>query len=71
MKAGHKVTLKFTVTDAGDAVKGAKVKAKSKACTTNKKGVCTITFDKLKKGKFNALASRKEYAAGSVRLAVK
>ncbi len=71
LKAGHKVTLKFTVTDAGDAVKGAKVKVKSKSCTTNKKGVCTVTFDKLKKGKFNALASRKQYAAGSVRITVK
>ena len=71
VKAGKKVVLKFTVTDAGAAIKGAKVKAKSKSCKTNAKGVCTIKFDKLKKGKFNALASRTQYAAGSVRVTVK
>jgi hypothetical protein len=70
-KSGTTVTVKFTVTDAGEAIKGAKVKTKSQKCTTNKKGVCTLTFVKLKHGKFNALATRKEYAAGSVRLTVK
>jgi hypothetical protein len=69
-KAGRRVAVKFTVTDAGDAIKGAKVKARGLKCTTNKKGVCTLTFPKLKKGKFDALATRKEYAAGSVRLKV-
>ena len=77
VKAGPKkwngnkpVAVKFTVTDAGQAVKGAKVKAKGKKCTTNKKGVCTLVFPKQGPGKFNVLATRKEYAAGSVRVRV-
>ena len=41
-------------------MKGAKVKARGLKCTTNKKGKCTLHFPKLKHGKFNALATRKE-----------
>jgi hypothetical protein len=67
---GNPVTVTFKVTDAGAAIKGAKVKAKGKKCTTNKKGKCTLYFAKVKPGKFNALATRKEYAAGSVRIRV-
>jgi hypothetical protein len=77
VKAGPKkwngnkpVAVKFTVTDAGQAIKGAKVKAKGKKCTTNKNGVCTLVFPKQGPGKFNVLATRKEYAAGSVRVRV-
>jgi hypothetical protein len=77
LKAGPKkwngdkqVAVTFKVTDAGAAIQGAKVKAKGLKCTTNKKGRCTLHFPKLKKGKFDALATKKEYAAGSVRLRV-
>ncbi len=66
----NKVAVTFTVTDAGAAIQGAKVKAKGLKCTTNKKGRCTLHFLKLKQGKFDALAKKKEYAAGSVRLRV-
>jgi len=64
------VKVSFTVTDAGDPVKGAKVKAKGKKCTTDKKGVCTITFPKSGAGKFVAVAEKNDYADGSVRLKV-
>ncbi len=60
----------FTVTDAGDPVKGATVKAKGKKCTTDKKGVCKLTFPQLGSGKFEAVAEKKDYADGSVRLKV-
>ena len=69
-KPGKVVAVKFTVTDAGDRIKGAKVSAKGHTCTTNKQGVCTLHFSKLKSGQFNALARKKQYAAGSVRLRV-
>ena len=69
-KPGKVVAVKFTVTDAGERIKGAKVTAKGHKCKTNKQGVCTIVFSKLKSGKFDALAKKKLYAAGSVRLKV-
>ena len=69
-KPNKLVAVKFTVTDAGDAIQGAKVSARGHKCTTNKKGVCTIVFSKLKAGKFDAVAKKKQYAAGSVRLRV-
>ena len=69
-QAGKAVAVTFTVTDAGDAVKGAKVTAKGKKCSTNKKGKCTLHFPKLRNGKFEALAKKKQYAAGSIRLRV-
>ena len=66
----NKVAVTFKVTDAGAAIQGAKVKAKGLKCTTSKKGKCTLHFPKLKQGKFDALATKKHYAAGSVRLRV-
>ncbi len=64
------MTVEFKVTDAGDAVKGAVVKAKGEKCETNKKGVCSISFAKMGKDKFNAVAKAKDYADGSLRLKV-
>lgn len=40
-------------------------------CTTNKLGKCKLHFPRLRHGKFDVLAKKKEYAAGSVRLTVK
>ena len=62
--------VSFKVTDAGDGVKGAMVKAKGEKCKTDASGKCSITFPKLNTGKFNAVAKKKEYADGSVRLKV-
>ena len=64
------VKVSFKVTDAGDAVKGAVVKAKGEKCKTDASGKCSITFAKLNAGKFDAVAKKKEYADGSVRLKV-
>jgi hypothetical protein len=64
------VKVSFKVTDAGDAVKGAVVKAKGEKCKTDVSGKCSITFPKLNAGKFDAVAKKKEYADGSVRLKV-
>jgi hypothetical protein len=69
-KPGKVVAVKFTVTDAGDRIKGAKVSAKGHKCTTNKQGVCTMVFTKLKAARFTALAKKSQYAAGSVQLRV-
>lgn len=65
------VKVEFKVTDAGDPVKDAVVKAKGEKCETNNKGVCSITFSKMGQDKFNAVAKAKDYADGSVRLKVK
>ena len=43
-------------------MKGAVVKAKGEKCETNKKGVCSISFAKMGKDKFNAVAKAKDYA---------
>ena len=69
-KAGKVVAVSFTVSDAGERIKGAKVTAKGRKCTTNKLGVCSLVFPKLRPGKFEALAKKKQYAAGSIRLRV-
>jgi hypothetical protein len=54
----------FTVTDAGDAVAGAKVKVKGDgSATTGKKGTVTL---KLAKGKHSVSASKKGYASATV-----
>jgi hypothetical protein len=67
-KAGH---VTFTVTDAGDPVKGAKVKAKGESCKTDKHGKCTITFPGLPAHPFDVRATARSYADGSVTIKVK
>ena len=71
VKAGKASAVTFTVTDAGDPVKGAKVKAKGKTCKTDKKGKCTLHFPGLPAGGFDVLATAKHYADGAVRVKVK
>lgn len=70
-KANQPRKVTFKVTDAGAAVKGAKVKAKGKSCTTNKKGKCTITFPKLSPQSFKVKAKEGGYAAAEVKVKVK
>jgi hypothetical protein len=71
LKAGRPGKVTFTVTDAGDAVKGAKVKAKGESCRTDKKGRCTITFSGLPAHPFDVRATSNQYADGSVTIKVK
>ncbi len=70
-KHGKKQKVTFKVTDAGDAVTGAKVKVGSATCTTAATGACAITFPKkTKAGSLVAKATLSGYGAGSVRLKV-
>ena len=71
IKAGKQGKVTFTVTDAGDAVKGAKVKAKGKSCKTDKHGKCSITFPALPPKPFDVRATKSSYADGSVEIKVK
>jgi hypothetical protein len=71
IKAGQVGKVTFKVTDAGEAVKGAKVKAKGLACTTDKKGTCSITFPRLPAQSFDVVAKEKGYAHGYARVKVK
>jgi hypothetical protein len=66
LRKGKKTDVRFTVRDAGDAVKGAKVKAKGASGTTNAKGRVTLT---IKSGKaVKAKATHSGYAGASKRL---
>jgi hypothetical protein len=55
----HKLTV--IVTDAGDAVSGAKVKAAGKSSTTNVKGVATITLSKKTSGQVSVSVTNAGY----------
>ena len=71
-KKGKATKVQFTVKDAGAAVKGAKVAAKGKSCTTSAKGVCTIRFPSLPKGSFTATATKSPtYVATTLKLRVR
>jgi hypothetical protein len=71
-KHGKAQKVTFTVTDAGDPVAGAAVKAGGHRCTAAANGKCSITFSKkTKKGKIQARASALDYAAGGRVLTVK
>lgn len=70
-KHGKKRKATFTVTDAGDSVAGAKVKAGSKKCTTKASGRCTIAFPRSTKGKLVVHASGTGYAPAKTTLRVK
>lgn len=65
LKAGRVGLVKVTVTDAGQAVKGAKVRARGERCTTNGKGVCVLRLGKARRGKVVVLATAGGYDAGS------
>jgi len=68
-KVGNNGKVTFKVTDAGDAVKGAKVKLKGDGSkTTGAKGTVSFT---LSKGRFSATASKGGFTSDSVKLRVK
>ena len=62
--------MKFKVTDAGQAVSGAKVKALGQKCTTAGNGVCKIDFPKLGKGTYKVKATLDDYAPAKDKLKV-
>jgi len=68
------VEVTFKVTDAGDSIKGAKVKAKwdgqQKTCTTAGNGKCKLTFPKMGKNKIKVTAKKSGYAPDEVKLKV-
>jgi len=66
LRKGKQTDVHFTVRDAGDAVKGAKVKAAGKSGTANAKGRVTLT---IKSGKaVKAKATRSGYTRATKRL---
>ena len=66
LRKGKKTDVRFTVRDAGAAVKGAKVKAGGRSGTTNAKGRVTLT---IKSGKaVTAKATRSGYTGATKRL---
>jgi hypothetical protein len=72
IKHGRKQKVRFTVTDAGDKVGGAKVKVGARKCTTTAGGTCTIVFPKsTKTGRLSVRASRPGYAGALIRLRVR
>lgn len=67
----RRTRVTFKVTDAGQAVAGAKVKAGGKSDRTNKKGVARITFGGgTKAGKIKAVATKPSFYRGQVVLKV-
>jgi hypothetical protein len=68
------VEVEFKVTDAGDGVQGAKVKAKwdgnKLSCKTEANGKCTITFPKMGKNKIKVTAKKADYAPDETKLKV-
>ncbi len=64
------VEVKLKVTDAGQAVSGAKVKALGQKCTAAGNGVCKIDFPKLGKGTYKAKATLDDYAPAKDKLKV-
>ena len=66
LRKGEKTDVRFTVRDAGAAVKGAKVRAGGRSGTTNAKGRVTLTIESAKALK--AKATRSGYAAATKRL---
>lgn len=71
-KHGTKRKVTFTVSDAGDAIGGAKVKVGARKCTTKASGKCAIVFPKsTKAGKLTARASKSGYGGALIKLRVK
>ena len=69
LRRGRETAVRFTVTDAGDAVQGAKVKAAGASGTTDAKGVVRLT---IKSGEaVQASATRSGYTRATKRLTVR
>lgn len=70
VRAGVATKVTFKVTDAGAAVKGAKVKAKGRSCTTDNKGRCSITVPASSRP-VTVKATKRSYATGQVTVKVR
>ena len=69
---GTRKRVVFTVSDAGDVVRGARVAVDDTACTTGSTGTCTIRFPRsFPHGRHTARATKSGYGAGAVRLHVR
>jgi hypothetical protein len=69
LRKGTRTAVRLTVSDAGDAVRGAKVRAAGASGTTNAKGIVTLT---IKSGKtVKASAARSGYERATKRLPVR
>ena len=70
----NSVEVTFKVTDAGESIKNADVKAKwngeKKTCTTEANGKCKLTFPKMGKNKIKVTAKKSGYAPDEVKLKV-
>lgn len=64
LRAHRQGAVKVRVTDAGIAVKGAKVKGGGDSCTTKAKGTCSLTVTPTKAGKITFVATRGGYGSG-------
>ncbi|SDD81469.1 hypothetical protein [Nocardioides lianchengensis] len=71
-RAGRKRAVRFTVTDAGNRVAGARVTMAGRACTTGTQGTCRVVLPKrTRPGRKVVRATRTEYAPATVVLKVK
>lgn len=71
LRAHRRGTVKVKVTDAGQKVKGAKVKGGGASCKTKANGTCTLTITPKKSGRLAFVATRKGYGNGKDVLKVK
>lgn len=61
LRVGRASTVKVAVTDAGDGVKGVKVKGGGDSCTTKKSGTCSLAVRPGRPGKVRFKATRNGY----------
>ncbi len=70
----NSVEVTFKVTDAGESLNNAKVKAKwngqEKTCTTQANGRCKLSFPKMGKSKIKVTAKKSGYAPDEIKLKV-
>jgi hypothetical protein len=69
VRRGARTDVSFTVLDAGDGVRGAKVTAAGESGTTDRKGHVTLSLKA--RGAVTARATRSGYTAATKRLAVR
>ncbi len=71
LKVGKKKKLTFTVTDAGEAVAGVRVRGGGTACTTNSSGTCATRVRPNRPGRIVVNAKRSGYGAATRTLRVR
>lgn len=71
LRAHRQGTVKVKVTDAGEALKGVKVKGGGDSCTTKGDGTCTLTVTPKRTGKLAFVATEGGYGAGKDIIKVK